>query len=113
MLALGVFYNPSVGYRGEIRRTPPAMDDAGRPQDGKKENIDQAAPVPQTRDAGEESRDQSEGNEGHEPKNLVAGIEFFELGEFERIAQTISVQIKKSLSEVDRREAQAVDHQQN
>ena len=40
------------------------MDCAGSPQDGEKEDVDQAAPVPHGRDAGEESRDQSERNQG-------------------------------------------------
>ena len=83
----------SGSHRGEIRRATPAMDKARRAQNGKKKEVNQAAPIPRKRDISEKSRDQSERNESRESKKLVTGIEFFQLGELEHIAQTIRVQI--------------------
>src|SRR5438045_3860993 len=88
------------------------MDNARRAQNGKKNDVQQAAPIPRQRNTGEESRDQPDRNEGQESKNLVTGVESFELGEFEHIAQAIGVQVEKGHGEINRREAQAVNDKQ-
>ena len=99
--------------RFEIGRATPAMEKARRPQNGKKKDINQGAPTPRKRDIGEKSRDQPERHEGQEPKNLVTGIEFFQLGELERLAQTIRMQVEESHGEIDSREAGTVDDKQS
>ena len=70
------------------------MDKARRAQNGKKKEVNQAAPIPRKRDIGEKSRDQSEPHEGQEPKNLITRIEFLQLRELENVAQTIRVQVE-------------------
>jgi hypothetical protein len=88
------------------------MDKARRAQNGKKKEVNQAAPIPRKRDIGEKSRDQSERHEGQEPKNLITRIEFLQLRELENVAQTIRVQVEESYGEVDCREAETVDDKQ-
>src|SRR5437762_13469718 len=86
----------SGSHRGEVRCATPAMDKARRAQNGKKKEVDQAAPIPRKRNIGEKSRDHSERHEGQQPKNLVTRIKFFQLGELEDVAQAISVEVGKS-----------------
>src|SRR5947207_5754725 len=99
----------SVSHAGEVGRATPPMNKTRCAQNGKKKKVNEAASIPRQRYISEKSRDQSERHEGREPKKLVAGVEFFELSELERIAQTIRVQVEESHSEVDRREAQTVE----
>jgi hypothetical protein len=100
------------GHCSEVRRSSPSMDNARRAQNGKKNDVNQTAPIPRKRNTGEKRRDQSDRNEGQESKNLVTGIEFFELGEFEHVAQAIGVQVEQGHGEINRREAHPVNDKQ-
>jgi hypothetical protein len=71
-----VFFLRDCRHHGEIRRATPAIDQTGNAQDGKKENVDQAAPISRKGDICEKSRHQSKRDESQEPKKLATRIEF-------------------------------------